>query len=109
MRALHIPFRLRWDRKFESGSLQQRVRSEPGRRLDRFRRLGDVDRVGEPVGAGDLGLARLKAAFSERAPDLVFINDRSRSSGRNQMYAIKRRDPASLPIYARSSIERTIL
>jgi hypothetical protein len=61
------------------------------------------------VGAGDLGLARLKAAFSEGAPDLVFINDRSRSSGRNQMYAIKRRDPASLPIYARSSIERTIL
>ena len=36
-------------------------------------------------------MARLKAAFSERAPDLVFINDRSRSSGRNQMYAIKRR------------------
>jgi uncharacterized protein (TIGR00369 family) len=52
---------------------------------------------------------RLKATSSERAPDLVFINDRSRSSGRNQMYAINRRHPASLPIYARSSIERTIL
>jgi putative transposase len=43
--------------------------------------------------------------------DEVFIRicGEQLSSGRNQMYAVKRQDPASLPIYARSSIERTIL